>query len=326
MAVGFRSSSIRGVSDAETNSVDIPVPAGASEDDIVICFVGRWLGDMAGATITPADLGFSLITETSFGNTWVHAYWKRLSESDSGDYSFSWTGDGEWSNGSAVCITGALTSGDPVAGFDIGSNFGTSYPDTSVTTASEPFLAWGAYNESADTTHDVPDGFTGITAQDYGTTAYLIPGTTGTHTATGATANASMELAVILVAIAPETTGPEVHTLSATARLTLDATAGQTKTAGVSAAANIGLSATASEAKTGRVAAAAPLTLGSAAGVAKTARMAAQASIDLSAAVVVTGGQEIIARPGGTLTASHAPAATLTASDEPASTLRGEAR
>lgn len=199
MAVGFRSSSIRGVSDQNTTSCAIPVPAGAAAGDIVVCFVGSWSN---GGTITP-PAGFTLISGALQGVTRLSAYWKRLTGPDTGSYTFTWPDTG-WNNGSAVCLTGGVATGDPIEQFTTGGARGTSYPTLGVTTATVPGLVWGAYNESLDTTHDVPDSFTGVAAQDYGTTAYRLPATTGTHTATGATASSTMDLVVVFAAIKPE--------------------------------------------------------------------------------------------------------------------------
>jgi hypothetical protein len=204
LAVGFRSSSIRGVSDTQGTSIAIPVPSGAAAGDIVICFVGQF--DHFGAAIT-APTGFTQFAQIALSAVRVTGFWKRLTASDTGSYTFSWASSSTWANGNALCITGALATGDPIEDFVTGSATGTAYPDLTVTTVTAPFLAWGAYNENADTTHDVPDSYTGIDAQDYGMTAWRVPATTGTHTATGATAGVSTNLVAILAAIAAEAGG-----------------------------------------------------------------------------------------------------------------------
>lgn len=204
MAVTFRSSSIRSVSDDNSGTVAIPVPSGASAGDIVVAYVGTWNS----LSVVSPPSGFTLIAAIDSGGgapTRVLAYWKRLTGSDAGTYDF--TNALEWANGGAICLVGGLASGDPVADFATGTAFSATYPNLAVDADADSGLAWVSYNESGDGTHDPPDGYTGIQAQDYGMAAWDIAESTGTHTATGATAGASMQLAAILVAIAPEAAG-----------------------------------------------------------------------------------------------------------------------
>jgi hypothetical protein len=240
VAVALRSSSIRGVSDTQGTSIAIPVPSGAAAGDIVVCFVGQF--DHFGAAIT-APTGFTQFAQIALSTVRVTGFWKRLSASDTGSYTFSWSSSSTWANGNALCITGALAVGDPIEDFVTGSATGTAYPDLTVTTVTAPFLGWGGYNENADTTHDVPDSYTGIAAQDYGMTAYRVPATTGTHTATGATAGVSTNLVVILAAIAAEDGGTPIGKTAETdtARpLTRSKTAGLAATAEADTARNVG--------------------------------------------------------------------------------------
>lgn len=213
MAVALRSSSIRGVDDTQGGSVAIPVPSGAAADDVVICFVGQW--DHFGGAIT-APSGFTQIAQVALSQTRITAYWKRLTGSDTGSYTFSWTATNTWANGSALCFSGAVTSGSPIEDFDSGSVSGTSYPTLSVTTTTEPGLAWGAYNENSDGGTTVPTGFTEISTQNYGTAAHRIPGSTGSHSASGATSTSSMDLVVVLAAVQAAAASGNDATLAAT--------------------------------------------------------------------------------------------------------------
>lgn len=199
MTVSFKSSSIRGVSDTQ-GLVDIPVPSEADVDDIVICFVGTW--NEGANSVTPPPEFTKIVEAGPASLTRISAFWKRLSTPDTDSYTFEHSSG--FANGNAECLSGGLVSGDPIEDFAIGSVTSSTYPDLIVDTTTEPFLSWGAYNESADSTHDVPNGYTGIAPQDYGMTAWLIPGTTGSHTATGATASSSMGTVNILVAVIPE--------------------------------------------------------------------------------------------------------------------------
>lgn len=204
MAVTFRSSSIRSVSDDNSGTVAIPVPSGASAGDIVVAYVGTWNS----LSVVSPPSGFTLIAAIDSGGgspTRVLVYWKRLTGSDAGTYDF--TNALEWANGGAICLIGGLASGDPVVDFATGTAFSAAYPDLAVDADDGSGLAWVSYNENGDGTHDPPDGYTGIQAQDYGMAAWNIAAATGTHVATGATAGSTMQLAEILVAIAPEAAG-----------------------------------------------------------------------------------------------------------------------
>lgn len=205
MAVGFRSSSIRGSADDFATTISIPVPSGAAAGDVVVCGVGQWLGTGGDDTITPPEGFFEVDTHVS-GIVKISAWWKRLTGADTDPYVFTWPTQ-QWGNGAAVCLTGALESGDPVAAFDAdGAASATDYPSLTVA-ADSPGLVWTSYNEAADAAGTAPTGYTEIQAQTVGTTAYLIPGTSGGHTASGATAGSAMDLAAILVALLPEPSG-----------------------------------------------------------------------------------------------------------------------
>jgi hypothetical protein len=94
-------------------SVAIPVPTGVASGDIVT--VGVYKENTAAIT---APSGFTLKTSdttnaTTQGALWV--YWKRLTASDSGTYTFSWTGS-SFAGGQAIAARGAISTGDPFQG------------------------------------------------------------------------------------------------------------------------------------------------------------------------------------------------------------------
>lgn len=222
MAVAVRSSSIRSSADALSSSVSIPVPSGASASDVVVCSVGQWLGSGGEHAITPPT-GFEEVDTVLVNLTKVAVYRMRLSTDadDSGSYTFTWP-DAQWSNGSAVCFSGVVTSGEPVSAVDSAGVFDSSqYPDLAVDVAAGSGLAWTAYNESA-TDSTVPTDYTEIASQQYGTTAHRVTASTGTTSATGATVGSVMDLSTVLLAVAPEPDDPDTEprdiTLSATLR------------------------------------------------------------------------------------------------------------
>ena len=200
----YRSSSSTG-NDAWASSVSVPVPAGAAAGDVVVVALGTWGGSPPNVT---APSGFTLkaayTASNNGGADTVTVYWKRLTGPDTGSYQFSWNG-GRWSSGHAIAVSGAATSGDPIAAIDrAGSLSANVFPSTSVTTASTPFLAWIGRNDEPTSQHTPPTGFTEIQDKDCTTVAYREPTGPGTFTATGASyTGAANPLQAVLVAIQP---------------------------------------------------------------------------------------------------------------------------
>lgn len=274
MAVGYRSSSVRGSSDTFSTNCSIPVPAGATTGDVVVCGVGQWEASSNWATITPPS-GFTLIAQPSHGTIRLSLYWKRLTGTDTGSYTFTLSA-ANWLNGYGIAITGGLTSGDPVgANVDTGGATSTTYPSVSVTgLAFEPFLAWCAYNRSGGASTE-PSGYVEVQDPNYGTLAYLIPGTTGDHTASGGTIGTSMELIAALVAVEPEPSGGVTRDLDGTASAAASATGAVAATRALTAAADTAAQATA--------------TLSAARGLTGSASSASSATGTLSAGRPLTG-------------------------------------
>ncbi len=112
MSVSYVESSVLVPAGSRT-SVAIPVPTGVANKDIVT--VGIYKEN--NAAITPPS-GFTLkasdVTNvTTQGGLYV--FWKRLTASDTGTYTFSWTG-ASYAGGHAIAGRGGIETGDPFQG------------------------------------------------------------------------------------------------------------------------------------------------------------------------------------------------------------------
>lgn len=197
MPAGYRSSSNTG-GDVYVTSIDVPVPAGAAAADIALVALGQW--DLTAPAVTP-PAGFTEFVSVVSGNLKLKVFWKRLTGGDTGDYTFSWSGQ-QWSSAQAMLVTGALSTGGPVTVSNTVTATGTTVASTSVTTGFGPLLAHFCYNENS-TDGTPPTGFTEVQDEIYGKTSYQVPGTTGTHTASGGTLGTSTLHHVALIAVEP---------------------------------------------------------------------------------------------------------------------------
>ncbi len=205
MAVGYRSSSNTGNDDI-VSSLSPAVPAGAASGDVMVAILTRWGG------INPAVTAPSGFTEFGAqvvnGDAKMNTYWKRLTGADAGTYAFSWGSD-MWSHVHCFCMTGVKASGDPIDS-NRSSWTGTAgtFGSTQVTTSFAPGLVWSGYNDSGGT-HTPPTNFTEVIDFDSGAAAYYLPGTSGTHTATGASVTSSSNAIAVLIALEPEPPPPQ---------------------------------------------------------------------------------------------------------------------
>jgi len=92
----------------------------------------------------------------------LYMFWKRATAADSGNYTFSWTGN-LWRTGVAIRVSGAITTGDPfdVTGSAVSTLVDTSPPAiTLTTTVAETLLVYWAGGFDAASTWTPPTGFT----------------------------------------------------------------------------------------------------------------------------------------------------------------------
>lgn len=228
MAVGYRSSSHTG-NDAEASSRAPAVPAGAAVGDVVIVKLSRWGGDPA----VTAPSGFTQYPTTfpsGDGAGVVRIFWKRLTASDAGSYTFSWTGS-LWSHAHAVCFTGVIETGDPIEDVDGWAGTAGTFGSVSNNTATIPGLLWTTYNDSVGT-HTAPTGFTKIIDNDCGASAYRIASATGTQTASGGSVTSSSPASAVLIALKPAAASGSTGTITGTLPSPFAALAGAATAAG----------------------------------------------------------------------------------------------
>lgn len=202
MAVAFVASSQTGTSDAFVTSLAVPVPTGAAANHIAVVAIEQWEG--GNPTVTPPS-GFTALTPVVSGNQKLKLFWKRLTGSDTGDYTFTWTGS-QWSMGHCVLISGGVTTGDPVEAVNTATATSTSVPSTTASSTDEPFLGHFIANENAASSTP-PTNYTETRDGDYLKSNYRIPATTGSHTASGGTLSTSTLMLVELVIIKPDLGG-----------------------------------------------------------------------------------------------------------------------
>lgn len=210
MAVAFRSSSNTG-NDANTTSKAPAVPAGAAIGDVMVAVLSRWTTATAFTTVPSGftDWGTTYLSGDSQAN--VHVFWKRLTGADTGTYTWAWTAGGnDWSHCHVFCFSGCVASGVPIEAANGWAGTAGAFGSTSVTTATQPGLIWSTYNDTSGT-HTPPTGFTEVIDFDSGSGAWLVPGTTGTQTASGGSVTSSSSAAAVLIALqAPSAAAPAV--------------------------------------------------------------------------------------------------------------------
>lgn len=203
MAVGYRSSSDTG-NTTPVSSRTIPVPSGAAAGDIVLVFLARWEPGFNPSVTAPS--GFTRHSQVLSGDSAakIDIWWKRLTASDSGTYTFSWSGGAMWSTAHAVCLTGGLSSGDPILGVNSWSGTAGIFGTTSLTLSDAGSgVVWNCYND-ASSTHTPPTGFIEVIDNDCASSAYRIPGATGAQSALGGSVSSLSPAAALLVAIASD--------------------------------------------------------------------------------------------------------------------------
>lgn len=182
---------------ASTTSRAPTVPSGSVANDVAVVYLGQFDANSAGATptVTPPS-GFArvgAIWTSSDGKAKNSIYWKRLTTTDSGTYSFSWSGN-FWTTAQCVMFRGCIATGDPWAtGVGAPVTATGSWGSISTLTLTLPdaggALFWAVYNDSPATAHTPPTSFTEAADNDCGSCAYRIPGSAGSQSASGASIN-----------------------------------------------------------------------------------------------------------------------------------------
>jgi len=212
LAVVFRTPTNTG-NDADSGSRSPAVPTGASAGDIVVVVLSRWTNSTA--ITAPADFAD---WGTTYGagtggpsNANLHIFWKRLTGADTGTYTFSWTGGGSFdsfTHAHCFCASGCVTAGNPIEGVNAWAGTAGTFGATSLSTVTAPGLIWSTYNDSSGThTPPTSGSWTEVIDFDSGSAAQLVPGTSGTQTASGGTVSSSSAAAAVLIALKADTGG-----------------------------------------------------------------------------------------------------------------------
>lgn len=137
----------------------VAVPSGVTAGQVILVHLYK----ESTATVTPPS-GFTELTPAPFTTSSVHThhvFWKRATGSDSGTYSFTWSGS-TFREAVAIRYTGCATSGVPVDVFNTAarSTNGTVTPAVSLTTTgADRLLEWAGSNFNAGS-WTPPSGFT----------------------------------------------------------------------------------------------------------------------------------------------------------------------
>lgn len=176
---------------ADATSHAPAVPTGAAANDIAVVYLGQWNAGGVTPTVTPPS-GF-----TQKGGNWTNTgdgfarnsiWWKRLTGSDSGTYSFSYSAS-FWTTAECAIFRGCITSGDPwdAVATPLAASWTTTIDSISLTTTDAgAALVWCVYNDSGGT-HTPPTGFTEAADNDCGSMAYQVLSSAGSQTASSGT-------------------------------------------------------------------------------------------------------------------------------------------
>lgn len=223
MAVAYRSSSATGTSDAYVQTVNVPVPAGVQANDVVLVALEMW--ESTDVTVTPPSGFTQFVNHVSSGNPKLKVFWKRLTGADTGNYTFTWTGN-QWTLGQGIAFSGVKTSGTPVTAGTVVTGSTTAVSTHSVTVAySAPGLCSVVSNENAATQTTAPTGFTERQDGDYLHLNSNIGSGTGTFNASSGVLAASTFSIAVLTALEPAggsgQTGPAATATESSSALSL---------------------------------------------------------------------------------------------------------
>lgn len=190
---------------ASSRAVPVPTGGGALQaDDVVVVRLSRWESSNPAVT-TPAGTWVHR-TQAVNGSGKIDTYLKRLTASDSGTYTFSWTGS-MWTTGQAVAYRGV----DPAVDLSTiplhqVTNSGTAWPAATLNSVSAGVLDWHGYSESGGT-HTVPTtpAFTEVEDNDSDVHGYFIA-TAGSYTTSGGASSVSSPNIVSMLHL-PEAAG-----------------------------------------------------------------------------------------------------------------------
>lgn len=210
MTVALRGTTASGPNDgpSQSSSRATNVPTGSAAGDIAVLISEIWRNGTLPTVTFPA--GFTQffdqqITVPGNGVLYLRMAWKRLTGADTGTYTASYSAT-VWNLLHCVTVSGAASAGDPVEATNSATATSTTIPSTSLSTVTQPFLLHSVATFN-DATQTPPTSYTEDQDGTVLHTNHRIPGTSGTHTASGGTISTSTQMVVGLVAIKADTGG-----------------------------------------------------------------------------------------------------------------------
>lgn len=212
MPIAYRSSSHTGNSQ-NVPALQVAVPTGATDRDVVVCILSRWETFTHPPVTVPEDFfPFGNEVVSGDGNGRLQFFYKRLSATDTGTYDFSW-GSAMLSHIHAVCFTNVVKSGDPVGSYFQSASAVTSYPIAAMsqTTPFVPGLVWTCFVTTAGNAGVPTAGFTEVADSGHGCTVYQVPAAPGGYTVANAGATPQSPSAAAYFALASAMVYPDGH-------------------------------------------------------------------------------------------------------------------
>jgi hypothetical protein len=226
---------------ALASSRAVPVPVGTVVDDVVVVRLSRW--ESINPAVTTPGAPWVARTQAVNGSGKIDTFLKRLTATDSGTYTFSWTGS-MWTTGQATLYRGV----DPAANLATVSltsatNSGTAWPAMTLNGLADGALDWHGYSESGGT-HTPPTSWTEVEDNDSDDSAYRII-TAGNFTTSGGASSVSSSNIVSMLHLPAGSSGTTGTVAATQANNTASAT-GQLGYSGTVAAAQAANTASAS--------------------------------------------------------------------------------
>lgn len=191
----FVSSSRSGATDSFAGTNTCPVPSGTSAGMVAILAMEIFLD----SPITPTwPSGFTQVVDSRASGVQLLIAKKTLTGADSGNY-VTTLPSARWNQSVCVLVSDAVTVSTPDAN-SLKTGVGTNIASLSLTSANPPVLVHFQANSSAGS-HTPPTDFTERQEGEYITVATHEPGTTGTHSTSGASQTASTGWAAALISI-----------------------------------------------------------------------------------------------------------------------------
>lgn len=223
---------------ASTRAVPVPTGGGAlAANDVVVVRLSRWESINPAVTL-PAGTWISR-TQLVNGSAKLNTYLKRLTGSDTGTYTFSWTGS-MWTTGQAMAYRGVSSTADlsTIPLHQLTAS-GTAWPALTLSSIGAGALDWHGYSENGGT-HVSPTtpAFTQVENNDSDASAYAVVAAGSYTTSGGSSVSSSLMGSMLHLPEAASGTTPVTGTRATTWRVRAVVTATRATTWRVRSAAS----------------------------------------------------------------------------------------